>query len=488
VRRRIAFLFAPVMLMADARPEFLLALDQGSHASKALVFDGRGVLLGQGEVAIATQEPRPGWVEHDAEELVGSVLESIEAALTDSGLDGSGRWRAGLATQRSSIVCWDRDTGRALSPILSWRDRRNAAWLGALALEPTRLRAVTGLVASPHYGASKLRWCLDDLPEVRRAAEDGRLNFGPLASFLLARLLVERPCLADPANAARTLLWDLGTGDWSEELLARFRIRREWLPACVPSRHPFGTLQLGGLKARLEVCTGDQPAALFAWGEPDPAALFVNIGTGAFVQQVFRGAVPAAEGLLEGIAWRAEAGSVRVLEGTVNGAGAALSWLSGERNVPVESLVAQAPAWLDEFDDPPLFRNGVGGLGSPFWNPDAPIGFDRAAGLAAETVAVLESIAFLLQVNIEAIRAAAREAASRIVISGGLARLDGLCQRLADLSGLAVERPPEFEATACGLAWLLGGVAAGRQESTRFEPGPAEDIEARFRRWRALMG
>ena len=434
-----------------------LVLDQGSHASKAMIFDAQGEVTASAEVAVATHRSGTDRVEHDADEIVASLQQAIREAHRRSGLGAVRLAGAGLATQRSSVVCWDGADGAALSPVLSWQDRRNAEGLAGLKLDDARVREISGLVVSPHYGASKLRWCLEELPAVRRARAAQRLQCGPLASFVLHRLLEERPSLVDPANAARTLLWDLDERDWSDELLAAFDIPRECLPRCVPSRHAFGTLRVGELEAPLCVATGDQPAAVFAWGQPSADTLFVNIGTGAFVQRLFDGAVPVVPGLLRGIAWQDGEHSIGVLEGTVNGAGAALDWLAAERGVPVEELFENAPRWLREVEDPPRFSNGVGGLGSPYWDASYPIGFSEPASLAAETVAVLESIVALLQANIEAMAGAVTEAPppTRIIISGGLARLDGLCERLAERSGLAIERPAAFEATAHGLAWLL---------------------------------
>jgi glycerol kinase len=468
-----------------------LALDQGSHASKALIFDAGGRVVASGEVPIATRQPRPGWVEHDAEALVASLHEAIAAALKSMDRGDVELRAAGLAIQRSSVVCWDRETGDALSPVLSWQDRRNAEWLKAQHFDPAQLRKITGLVDSPHYGASKLRWCLDHLPEVQHALANGRLCCGPLASFVLYRLLEERPCLADPANASRTLLWDVRARDWSDEMLAACGIPRDCLPACVPSRHPFGTLRVAGRDVPLKVATGDQPAALFAWGEPDPGTVFINIGTGAFVQQLFAGTPPDAAGLLQSVAWQDASRSIGVLEGTVNGAGAALEWLAHERGVPPESLRDAAERWLAEIEDPPLFINGVGGLGAPYWVADCPIRFSREGSLAEHAVAVLESIVFLLQLNIEAMRAAPgtrSDSMRRIIASGGLARCDGLCQRLADLAGLPVERPADVEATARGLAWLLSGAVDGVDPApTCFVPQPARPLRARFADWRANL-
>jgi len=469
---------------------FFLALDQGSHASKAMVFDSDGCIVAAAERAVATRRPRPGWVEHDAEEVVVSLQDAIGAVV---GADGRAQPRsAGLAIQRSSVVCWDRNTGVALSPVLSWQDRRNTAWLASRQFDPDRLREITGLVASPHYGASKLRWCLEHLAEVRRALAEDRLCCGPLASFVLHRLLAERPCLVDPANASRTLLWDLHSRDWSRPMLAACGVPEHCLPRCVPSRHDFGTLDAAACAIPLTVSTGDQSAALFARGEPTENCLFVNIGTGAFVQRVLQGTPADAPGLLRSVAWQDAESTVGVLEGTVNGAGAALQWLAGERGVSLESLVDAADGWLDEVDDPPLFLNGVGGLGAPYWVADCPVAFSRPASLAEETAAVLESIVFLLVVNIEAVRAATDvrgRGTDLIVVSGGMARFAGLCQRLADLSGLRVERPAAIEATAQGVAWLLGGVkAAANGRTAHYRPAGCRVLEQRFARWRSWLG
>jgi glycerol kinase len=474
-----------------SKPACYLALDQGSHGSKAALFDAGGKLVALAEVPLETRRPAPAFVEHDAEEVLDTLHEAIAEAIAQEGGHGAGIAGAGLAIQRSSIVCWDRNTGAALSPVISWQDRRNSAWLAAQALDPVRLRAITGLVASPHYGASKLRWCLDHLPAVQAAQAAGRLSCGPLASFVLHRLLGQRPFVVDPANAARTLLWELRSRDWSEELLAACAIPRACLPRSVPSRYAFGTLPLGPRAVPLTVVTGDQPAALFAWGEPGPGELFVNIGTGAFVQRVVPGSPPQVEGLLQSVAWQDGERSLGVIEGTVNGAGAALEWLAAEHGTPLQELLDAAGRWLAECADPPWFVNGVGGLGSPWWTADCPIAFGSDADLASQAVAVLESIVFLLQVNIEAIRAATDARlgpVGRVILSGGLARLDGVCQRLADLSGLPVERPAGIEATANGLAWLLSGTVPLAEAPARcFQPASRPRLHGRYLRWREAL-
>jgi glycerol kinase len=254
----------------------VLALDQGGHASRACLVGEHGRILATHAVPIDTIHGPDGEVEHDADAIVESlraaargVLGAVGATTTDN---------AALATQRSTIVCFERSSGRALSPAISWQDRRNAAWLASFGAHAERIRALTGLPLSPHYGVGKMRWCLDHLPAVRRAADRGELVMAPLASYLAMRLTVGDP-LADPANASRTLLWDAQQRDWSSELLALFGIERAWLPRCTATRSDFGSLQLddGAAQAQagaapraprpaivLRAVTGDQSAVPFS--------------------------------------------------------------------------------------------------------------------------------------------------------------------------------------------------------------------------------
>lgn len=466
----------------------VLAIDQGGHASRALLFDAAGRVVDLESVPVATDRSADGLrVEHDAEALVASVRNAVDAVATRAAAARRPITAAGLATQRSSIACWHRGTGAALAPILSWQDRRHAAWLRGL--EPRRdwLRARTGLVLSPHYGASKLRWCLEEVPAVRAAAEANTLAMGPLASFLLARLLDGRPCLADPANASRTQLWDPARRDWDEELLALFGVPRRVLPACVDSRHDFGVLATPAGAVPLVVTTGDQSAVPFAAGPLDPVAAYVNAGTGAFVQRALRDRVPAAPRLLASVVWSDAQGVDYLAEGTVNGAAAALDGLATREGSTAAALLAAVEAGAGGAD-PPLFLNGVAGLGSPFWVSDFPSRFVGEGTPAARALAVIESIVFLLRVNLDELRALGPPL-ERLVLTGGLAASATFCRRLADLAGLPVWRSAETEATARGLARLVAGPAvhweAGAGETWHPRPDPA--FTRRFERWRALM-
>ena len=309
---------------------------------------------------------------------------------------------------------------------------------------------------------------------------------GPLASFLLFRLLEEKPLLADPANAARTLLWNIRTMDWDPWLLERFGVPQEPLPQCVPTRHPFGTLPVNERRIPLTVATGDQSAALFSLGAPQPQAAYINMGTGAFIQRAFD-QMPEADGLLTGMVYRDADRTVFVLEGTVNGAGAALHW--AEREWGLENIETHLPGWLARAGDIPLFLNGVGGLGAPYWVAEFDSRLIGDGEPWQKAVAVAESIMFLLQANFERMQKFPPSTA-RLFVTGGLARYDGLCQRLADLGGLPVYRPAEHEATARGTAYLLAGFPGDWPEEkpgTPFEPKQNTGIRQRYQRWRAEM-
>jgi glycerol kinase len=385
-------------------------------------------------------------------------------------------------------VCWDRITARPLSAAISWQDRRNAGWLSRLAGHEADVRRRTGLPLSPHYGAGKLRWCLDHLDEVRAAAAGGRLAAGPLSSFLTARLLDGRACVVDPANAARTLLFDPDALDWAPELLELFGIPRNVLPACVSTAYRYGSLTIDGQSVPLATCTGDQSAAAFAFGRPADDVALVNIGTGAFVQRVAPRTVAAPDGLLRSVLRSDVAGALRSHEGTVNGAAAALEWLRERIAIDVDRAVPQlAGRPLDR--NAPAFINGVGGLGAPWWLPAFPTDFDGdAEDDLARVSAVLESIAFLIATNLDALAAASP--LERVLVSGGLARSDYLCRVLASTSGLPVERRVLAEATARGAAFLAAGAPATWAPvpvERRFEPEASAALAARRALWRAAM-
>ncbi|MBT8137653.1 MAG: hypothetical protein KJO54_11615 [Gammaproteobacteria bacterium] len=457
--------------------ELILAIDQGGGSTRAVTFTTEGTQVFLARVAVATQRGPDGRVEHDASEVLNSMHRVIVDALRDAESRGAVITGAGLATQRSSIVCWDRNSGVALTPVISWQDRRAAKLLAEYAPPDDTVSEITGLVRSPHYGASKMRWCIDNIPAVRQAQRSGTLMIGPLSSFLLFHLLQQHPACADPANASRTLLWDRRSLDWSDELLAAFGISRGLLPRCVPSQHEFGVLRSTAVPLR--VCTGDQNAAIFAGGAIAQGTAYVNIGTGAFVLAQVAGM--SAAPLLHSVAWSDGSSVLYVQEGTVNGAGAALASL-GATQPEIATAARQIGA-----DELPLFLNGVSGLGSPFWREHFTSRFIGSGSQRQKLAAVVESILFLLQKNIEILQQ--RTTLDVALVSGGLAGHDDLCQALADLSGLAVMRPDEAEATARGLAFLSagqpGGWPAGKRQ--QFCPRNNHTLRRRYDEWSREM-
>lgn len=473
--------------VGDSEPPLVVAIDQGGHASRAIAFEIGGRLRAEAFAPISTFRSRTDRVEHDPNE----VHESIRTALADlhQALGDSAERviAAGLATQRSSVVCWDLRTGRSLTPILSWQDRRNAGWLEQLRSQEQRIRQTTGLPLTPHYGASKLRWCLDNLPETREAAHSKRLTMGPLAAWLLRSLLSERVNVVDAVNAARTQLLDWRCGDWSSEMLDLFGIERSLLPRVVANRHAFGHIAFGDRAIPLVVCTGDQAAMPFAHGRPAEDTIYLNIGTGAFLQRLLRrDEIP--EGMIGSILWCDEQDDVSrllTIEGTVNGAGSAIDWLNERSGIDTHRAALSLTRAKVGDSQPLVFLNGVSGVGSPFWR-SLESRFIGEGSDEQRLVAVVESVAFLICENI----ARMHDGATRIVASGGLAACDYLCECIASLSGMPVERTSLQESTAMGLAYLVAGMPETWQPQVRFERFEPQEYSAlgeRYERWRVAM-
>ncbi|MDH5729808.1 MAG: FGGY family carbohydrate kinase [Gammaproteobacteria bacterium] len=433
-----------------SKAKYFLCLDQGGHASRALVFDERGEICYQSFVAIETQSRENLCVEHDAQHLLDSVRQCIDDVLQQMGHNAHHIQSAGLATQRSSIVCWDKISHEILSPVISWQDRRAIEFVTNLEDHAADIYSRTGLVLNPHYGASKMHWALQHLPQVQTAYTNQSLVIAPLSSFLLFYLLQEHPLLVDPANGSRTQLINQQTGNWDDELLQLFQIPASVLPDISFNNHCFGHINKQGYNIPLNFCTGDQSAALFANSPLDQETIYINAGTGVFIQSLWPTQQATPQGLLRSTVLRTESQNLSVVEGTVNGGGRALQWFAQHFDFE-ESEIDQL---IRASNNSLLFINSVGGLGAPYWQANLEPRFNQnSINLEDGLKAIVESIVFLIVKNIEAM--SETHAKKQIFLSGGLANSHYFSQSLADLSQIPIHIQQQKEATAFGLLRLL---------------------------------
>ena len=428
----------------------LLVLDQGTHASRGLLISLAGEILYSSWQKVTLSRPRPHQVEQNAEEILTSIHKVIEECRAWATQHEHSIHSIGLATQRSTVVAWDKTNGRPLAPAISWQDTRTAKWLAALEVDPQEIRTRTGLPLSPHYGASKMRWLLEHVPAVRNAADHHHLMMGPLASYLLSGIAVGHPQLADHSNASRTLLWNLQTRDWDPWLIDLFGIDLEWLPKSVPIQSHFGVLKNTDIPINL--VNGDQSSAMFGHGPVDDTTAIINMGTGAFIILPSGDSPKPHPRLLNGIVSSHSQHAHYCLEATVNGAGAALEWVQEQFAIKdIHSLDWAA------IENPPVIINTIGGLGSPWWVADVDLKIDCTAMDSATCVAsVMESIVFMLTANLRELQSTGC-LIQEIKIGGGLSQSDELCQRLANATDIRVRRSAEKEITALGTARLLAG-------------------------------
>jgi len=461
-------------------PLFLLTLDQGGHASRATLFDQTHQIVAKSSVNIETQHPYPGWVEHDPDAMILSLQSAIQRTLKQVKLPKHAQIIAGIACQRASMVCWHRPSGRTFSNIISWQDRRASN----ITEHPlASIPQLTGLRISPHYGAGKMRWCLDHILALQHIPPT-ELALAPLMSYLLSMLVEPQAYGVDPINAARTLLFNLHHNTWSNTLCEHFGISRTVLPNIHPCTHAWGNLKQEGRTIPLQLAMGDQSAALFCRGQPDDQALYINIGTGAFIQKIITNLPHDPSPLLSSLAYSNAATQTYVLEGTVNGAGSAIEWFL--KQYPIDHFFTQLTHWLNDTAlIPGWFFNGISGLGSPYWVSDFNSHFEQSNTLAEKAVALIESILFLLQRNIEIILANSNDV-NKIILSGGLTQQPALRQRLADLSCLPVHCYPEIEATSQGMAQLLNPQPS-LDKPTILTPQENLKLQQRYTYWRQKM-
>ena len=463
-----------------------LAIDQGTQSSRAAVINGRGELIEICQVPVSLDRISDSEVEQDGIEIVESVCKAIQRVI--SAVDASRIVAAGMATQRSSVIAWDRRTGKPLSNVISWQDVRGREFVACFDNETrTKVQQRSGLLLSPHYGASKIRWLLEDIrtsKTIQTAEAD--ICIGPLASFLLFNLIEDKLiCQVDHANGGRTQLMNFEQRAWDDDLLALFKVPKSILPIARPTNFQFG--KLTGTEIPFRVCQGDQTAAVFGSGNLPTGTAHVNLGTGGFVLSPVEDLEIVRQQdhlpLLISLADSDDINASYFIEGTINGAGSAIKWAA--KKLGLESVEAILDVWADEVEQPPLFFNAVGGIGSPLWNasPSAELAnrwFDQNLEpilmddvRAGEAMAgVLESIVFFVAMNIDAMRELGVEIAT-LRLSGGVTASGSLCRKLADLTRCQIVRPAEAESTLLGVARLLA-LSSGESE-TGFQNNSAED-------------
>ena len=487
---------------------YLLALDQGTSSSRSIVFDEHGRIRAMAQREFRQHYPRPGWVEHDPMEIWSSQLETAREALQRAGLQAGDIRSIGITNQRETTLVWERRSGRPIHPAIVWQDRRAEPLCAQLreAGHGDWVRERTGLVIDAYFSATKIRWLLDQVPGARAATERGELAFGTVDSWLLWQLTGGRVHATDVSNAARTLLLDIRTQRWDDELLALFDIPASLLPEVRPSSHVFGeTLpELLGASVPVGGMAGDQQSALFGQACLSPGQAKNTYGTGCFMLMHAGERFRASEnGLVTTSACRTGGAPAPefALEGSVFIGGAVVQWLRDglraiESSHEVQALAASVPDAGGV-----LMVPAFTGLGAPYWDADARgaiVGLTRGTTMAHIARAALESIAFqsaaLLQAMSRDAVAAGGEPVSELRVDGGACVNDLLMQFQADLLGIPVLRPKVIETTALGAAFLAGlsaGVwrdpaelAALWQADRIFHPTlPRERAQERMAQW-----
>ncbi|MEL6782850.1 MAG: glycerol kinase GlpK [Pseudomonadota bacterium] len=484
--------------------KLVMAIDQGTTSSRAIIFDAN-----QSIVAVAQQEftqhfPHSGWVEHDPEEIWESVVSVCTQALQNAGLSAADIAAIGITNQRETTLVWDRATGKPIHNAIVWQDRRTSAFCANLKEQghEEAVTARTGLLLDPYFSATKLAWLLDNVEGARAKAEAGELAFGTIDTFLIWRLTGGKRHVTDATNAARTMLYNIGTDEWDEEQLALLNIPANLLPEVLDCAADFGTVKADILGAEIPVLgvAGDQQAATIGNACFEPGMLKSTYGTGCFAllntgdQQV-----ASKNRMLTTIAYRLDGVTTYALEGSIFMAGATVQWLRD--GLKIIDDAAQTGPMAERADDEqavylvPAFT----GLGAPYWDADARgavFGMTRNTGANELARAALEAVCYQTRDLLDAMHDDWGDGGDETVlrVDGGMVASDWTMQNLADTLAAPVDRPHVLETTALGVAWLAGsraGVwgdraafAAHWQRERRFEPQQDEETrQTRYRGW-----
>lgn len=485
---------------------FVLALDQGTTSSRALLIDGAGEIKGLAQHEFNQSFPKPGWVEHDPVEIWETQLRAARGAIEKGGAQGADIAAIGITNQRETTVVWDRQTGVPIYPAIVWQSRQSSGICERLRAEGLEgeIRSRTGLLIDSYFSGTKIRFILDAVSGAQGRAEAGELCFGTIDTWLIYKLTGGRVFATEPSNASRTLLFNIHEGDWDDVLLNALDIPRAMLPEIRDSSGVFGETDPAWFGHSIPIAgvAGDQQSALFGQGCLAPGTAKNTYGTGCFLLMNTGDRAPVSEaGLITTVAWRRGGKLEYALEGSIFVAGSAVQWLrDGLEFVPhardVEALATSVPDSGGVYVVPAFV-----GLGAPYWDEAARgtiVGITRGTTRAHITRATLEAIAFQTRDVTEAMAADSGITPATLRVDGGACENNFLMQFQADLLGVPVERPALLEATAMGAAVLAGlGVGFWRDRSeldsrgeapTLFEPQmSADERDERYRHWRRAV-
>ena len=459
--------------------QFIMSLDQGTTSSRAIICNRHGETISVAQKPFTQHFPTPGWVEHDAKEIWGSQIAVLTEALAKSGLEAKDIAAIGVTNQRETTVVWDRATGEPVCNAIVWQDRRTAKYCDSLHDKRDWIRGKTGLIIDAYFSATKVKWILDNVENARKRAERGELCFGTIDTWLIWNLTKGEVFVTDPSNASRTMLYNIHTLDWDDELLALFDIPRSMLPEVRASSEVYGTVSTRYLEHPVPIAgiAGDQQAALFGQLCTEKGMLKNTYGTGCFLlMNTGDEAVTSKNNLLTTIAWKVGGKTTYALEGGVFVGGAAVQWLrDGARIIRTSADINTLAATVDD-NGGVYFVPALTGLGAPYWDSYARgafFGITRGTTDGHLARATLEGIAFQVYDIVKAMEADAGAQTRELRVDGGASMSDYLMQTQADIFGFNIVRPKTVETTALGAAYLAG-----------LATGYWEDIDSIRKQWK----
>lgn len=486
--------------------EYILAIDAGTTSSRTIIFDLKGNIISVAQEEFRQIYPEKGWVEHDAEEIAQTQLRTIKRAVEKANIESSSIIAIGITNQRETVVAWDKNTGKPLYNAIVWQCRRTTPICEKMKNEgmEKKIREKTGLVIDPYFSATKMKWLLENVNAVKRANQEKRLAFGTIDSWLLAVLTGWKSHKTDHSNASRTMLYNINTLDWDDELLRYFGISRESLPEICDSNSEFGVLDKIVLNEQIPITgiLGDQQAALFGQSCFDFGEGKITYGTGSFILvNIGEKPVVSKHNLLTTVAWVIDGKPFYAIEGSVFIAGAAIQWLRDNLKVIENSAETEVLA-LEAGDSKGLiFVPAFTGLGAPYWKPEAKgliYGITRDTEKKHIVRACLEGIAFSIRDVLDGITNDCGKPLHIVKVDGGASANNFLIQFQSDLLGIPIVRPKVIETTAMGAALMAGFKRGGfdslkdmekfYHEDRRFTPSSQKDFAIKgYDNWKKVI-